>query len=1020
MKNNLLITIRWFLLFIFFNNIAFSQKDFFITQYTSINGLPQNSVKSLACDSSGFLWMTTEGGLVRFDGRTFKVFNKAAFPQFINDRLFHIYKTKTKKLIVTDTYGGCYLINSGGIEVLKKGALNQNNFMFVKGILPDENFYLHYIIPDFKNQIDTNWMYPPLNIFPNSEKTYLIQTKTGIAYYVNYKIKKELNLSNLNPQRFISIGNNVYFISKNNLFYFIDIFNWKAVLCKINFKELNSRLDLVSEINDVFWDSDSSFSFIRIENYLYKLTVNDLPVNLTSELITDKLPRNCRISSIVFSPGNNFLAVGTDTKGLFIYKEKQFRTLVYNTPEEGTNNAYYLQLSIDSNRIFTDWGREFSWNGGKKSNYPLRNNVFENVFKDKNGCVWYSKLDTLKKINPNTTSNKTIYYKKNDRVFCFYEEGDSIWAATSRGISFIKNDSLHFLYPVNLKNLNTNPLQILRGPDKKIWWSNSTGIFRYNVEKNKIDTLLPLYLQTVRCITSWKGFLEIGTYGSGFYLFKDNRLVSMPLDNNKYLSYVHTFVNDSKGFTWMTTNKGLFKAEFGELEKYFNDTTRKVFYINYGVENGINNPEFNGGVYPSSLILKSGFVSLPSMDGLVWYKPTLIKDVKQDNPIIVDAVYLDDNLANISALKHIPSSVQTIRFDFSTAYWGNEQNLLLEYKLEGYNNQWIMLNEIQNRVSFSNLPSGKYIFHLRKKDGLESNKYKTIDIEFSIEHKFYETVWFLFICLLSLVLLVIVIARLYAFNIEKKNKVLEKSVKQRTLELSIANHDLQQSVSVKDRLISIISHDIITPLRFITVVARKGADKSTQLEKEKLLAVLLDIKNTSEKLHNNAQNILNWIKHQNKKIELNITNVAISALTDDIAEMFKEIVESNNTLVKNTISFDDIIKTDKIILSIILHNIISNASKFTFNGTIELSSGQGEKNYWICVSDSGLGINEHRLKTIQMILQKNLLTPFDPAKEETGSGLGYIIIAELITILKGEVIIESKQGEGTRVTIVLS
>jgi ligand-binding sensor domain-containing protein len=56
---------------------AFGQNQYTGSQYTSENGLPQNSIKDIAADSDGFIWLATEDGLVRFDGRQFKVFESS-------------------------------------------------------------------------------------------------------------------------------------------------------------------------------------------------------------------------------------------------------------------------------------------------------------------------------------------------------------------------------------------------------------------------------------------------------------------------------------------------------------------------------------------------------------------------------------------------------------------------------------------------------------------------------------------------------------------------------------------------------------------------------------------------------------------------------------------------------------------------------------------------------------------------------------------------------------------------------
>ena len=154
----------------------------------------------------------------------------------------------------------------------------------------------------------------------------------------------------------------------------------------------------------------------------------------------------------------------------------------------------------------------------------------------------------------------------------------------------------------------------------------------------------------------------------------------------------------------------------------------------------------------------------------------------------------------------------------------------------------------QNSVRFSNLHSGNYTFLLRKRNGFEPNSFLTTSVQITIPKKFNETIWFILLCILAAILFTVLVAWLYAFNIRRRNSALEKNVQQRTLELTKANEELKQSVSVKDKLISIISHDIITPLNFITLVAQKGSAKETNLDKENIQLVLADIKKRLSKI----------------------------------------------------------------------------------------------------------------------------------------------------------------------------
>jgi len=249
--------------------------------------------------------------------------------------------------------------------------------------------------------------------------------------------------------------------------------------------------------------------------------------------------------------------------------------------------------------------------------------------------------------------------------------------------------------------------------------------------------------------------------------------------------------------------------------------------------------------------------------------------------------------------------------------------------------------------------------------------------------------------------------------------LLEEKVALRTSELQLANNELSESIKIKDKLISIISHDLITPLRFITFVAKKAVGKDVEMDTGIHKVLLGEIEDTTEKLQANAENILNWIKQQNKRITRQITSVAIGALAEDVKEQFMHITYNKDTRLVSQISHDDIIQSDANLLSIILRNLISNATKFTENGFIRIYSKQNS-HYQIIVEDNGNGMSNKQLARINRLINKQpLMEEDEQIDNKEGFGLGYIIISELVQILEGKIIVESKTGEGTKVTISL-
>ena len=101
LKNNLFKV--FFTVFLLFSNTIFSQNTYFEEWFSAdTDHLPQNSVKSIAPDKYGFIWMTTENGLVRFDGKNFKIFNSNNI-NITSNRFLYLYGSIEKDSLQTFT-----------------------------------------------------------------------------------------------------------------------------------------------------------------------------------------------------------------------------------------------------------------------------------------------------------------------------------------------------------------------------------------------------------------------------------------------------------------------------------------------------------------------------------------------------------------------------------------------------------------------------------------------------------------------------------------------------------------------------------------------------------------------------------------------------------------------------------------------------------------------------------------------------------------------------------------------------
>lgn len=437
----------------------------------------------------------------------------------------------------------------------------------------------------------------PSKIFSQSKTDYVIKSKTGLEVYQNDKAKHTFKLDGYTPKQFFCLGHNVYFVNADLRLYYFDLKQYSILPCTSNIKELLG-LNIVS-VNDIklFNDFENNATYLVSGYKLFRFSSSNLPNILSLKKVTDSFPRNTNITNIAYSNQHQFLAISTSTNGIYIFKENKFKTLTHTVTQSGTSNGYYSQAEIDSNTLLTDWGLNFTINGAQQSKYPIKRNNEENIIKDKHGNFYYSNGDSLLKFDPIKNTVKFIAYSKNNRAVSFHEEGDSIIIGNLKTLAYLKNDSLISIADLSTPQSNINPFNAFFEKKNRLWFTNIKGAYIYNADTKTIDTIKPLYKKMVHNVLLYDDFILLGTYGGGYYFYKNGKIVQMPIDKENLLLNVHAFVIDSSGYVWMTTNRGIFKTMYDQLVHYLHDTTYKVDFLYYDEKDGIRNTEFNGPSY---------------------------------------------------------------------------------------------------------------------------------------------------------------------------------------------------------------------------------------------------------------------------------------------------------------------------------------------------------------------------------------------------------------------------------------
>ncbi len=227
---------------------------------------------------------------------------------------------------------------------------------------------------------------------------------------------------------------------------------------------------------------------------------------------------------------------------------------------------------------------------------------------------------------------------------------------------------------------------------------------------------------------------------------------------------------------------------------------------------------------------------------------------------------------------------------------------------------------------------------------------------------------------------------------------------------------LHNTVTVQERLLNILSHDVYSPLRFSTMVGKAVLTKKSDLNKEEILDALTDINQTGIRMLLLISNILKWVEYQKENFDPLISSENLRQIVQDKMDFFQFMADSKNLKLKNLVDNNIYLNVDSNALGIIIQNLLNNALKFTSNGSIIIESFLKENAITISVTDTGLGMPQ---TSITLIKKGQNINPLKDAENQKGNGLGWILIKELLKRLKGKFNIVSKLNEGTKVSIIL-
>ncbi len=231
------------------------------------------------------------------------------------------------------------------------------------------------------------------------------------------------------------------------------------------------------------------------------------------------------------------------------------------------------------------------------------------------------------------------------------------------------------------------------------------------------------------------------------------------------------------------------------------------------------------------------------------------------------------------------------------------------------------------------------------------------------------------------------------------------------------NKELERLNLTKDRLLSIVSHDIKTPVGAICTMLGQMTSHYDSLSETDRKANLIMMHSSAVALNSRVLNIMQWVRGELENSVVTSTDFNLRDLVDDDIKALETAIDVKSLKVVNAIDPDLTVHDDANVVSLVLRNLISNAVKFSYpNGEVRIKASQDVGCVWVSVEDDGMGISEKKLEKIF----KFLTSSSSGSGGETGTGIGLFVSKQLLDKTGGEITIESAKGEGTVVRFSVS
>jgi ligand-binding sensor domain-containing protein/signal transduction histidine kinase len=718
--------------------------------WTTENGLPQNSINDIVQTRDGYLWLATFGGLVRFDGVRFVVF----------DRDIDGIKTQRIRALYEDRSGTLWAGSEDGMLIRRRGGVF-TTFTAADG-LPHTEAYR--IDEDARGHLWIRWR----GIITEYDGTRFINYRPG-------DFERDVR-----PHEFVVLRPRIRDEPKAGVWWSQDAAGVHALVNgRVESVSFDEDLLPTTRVTGISADRTGTLWIRTGAGPLIKATkqgktayttaavfrssdgtgfsVEDRSGTLWFQGVGDRLYRikdgryeaiSTFPVSVLYEDREGSIWLGTNAG---LHRTRNPTVALYTEGEGLSSNGVYSILQTRSGTIWIG-----TWGGGvnklERNRFTpyrhregLQSDFVSALYEDRTGRLWVGTSEGLSYFGTDRFHAYTDEhgFLKGDVRAIHQDRAGSLWFATAHGV--VKFTDGAFTRYTSRDGLSHDRVTTLfEDRAGALWIGAFQGLTRLK------DGAFTAYTERdglvgnqVRAIyEDESGILWIGTYDSGLYRLKDMRLTRYRRKDGLHDNGVFQILGDADGNLWMGSNRGIYRVNRRELNEFADGTRQSITSIALGTNDGLSTLECNGGSHPAGLKTEDGRLWFPTMGGVAVIDPKAIVTNRHPPPVVIEEFRTGGQVMELLGGVTIRSETDSFDIRYTAPSFVDPEQVSFKYRLVGLDDRW---HEAGDRrvASYHRIPPGRYRFAViaANNDGVWNTGGAGVDI--IIVPPIWRTWWFI-------------------------------------------------------------------------------------------------------------------------------------------------------------------------------------------------------------------------------------------------------------------------------------